>query len=299
MASDYLRAAMAPFRVEGATAHDTELRMDYPHGGQVRLYGADNPDALRGIYLDGVVLDEYADMDPRVSSEGSPRARRPHRLGGVHRHAARPRRFLRAVAPRAGRARLVFADAQGQRTRLIPAAELELARAISPTTSMPRSSSARSTPRWSAPITAAHRARRGRAAHRPRAARSGRAGVDRLDLGVRDATAIWFAQAIGREVRLIDYYEASASIGHYVREIVARPYAYAGHIVPHDAQARELGAGKSRLEVLAAWAQQRHAPPMHRIEDGINGCRVFIPKCWFDAGEVRAAWTRLSISVGV
>ena len=43
--------------------------MDYPNGGQVRLFGADNPDALRGIYLDGVVLDEYADMDPRVWSE--------------------------------------------------------------------------------------------------------------------------------------------------------------------------------------------------------------------------------------
>src|SRR5882672_7866937 len=45
------------------------LRADYPGGGQVRLYGADNADAMRGIYLDGIVLDEYADMDPRVWSE--------------------------------------------------------------------------------------------------------------------------------------------------------------------------------------------------------------------------------------
>jgi hypothetical protein len=43
--------------------------VDYCNGGQVRLYGADNPDAMRGIYLDGIVLDEYADMDPRVWSE--------------------------------------------------------------------------------------------------------------------------------------------------------------------------------------------------------------------------------------
>ena len=69
VAWDYLRAAMAPARAIGASAHETELRVDYPNGGQVRLYGADNPDALRGIYLDGVVLDEYADMDPRVWSE--------------------------------------------------------------------------------------------------------------------------------------------------------------------------------------------------------------------------------------
>src|SRR2546425_12074080 len=69
VAWDYLRAAMAPLRAIGASAHETELRVDYPNGGQVRLYGADNPDALRGIYLDGIVLDEYADMDPRGWSE--------------------------------------------------------------------------------------------------------------------------------------------------------------------------------------------------------------------------------------
>src|SRR5207245_10942869 len=69
VAWDYLRTAMAPARAIGASAHETELRVDYPNGGQVRLYGADNPDAMRGIYLDGIVLDEYADMDPRVWSE--------------------------------------------------------------------------------------------------------------------------------------------------------------------------------------------------------------------------------------
>src|SRR5207302_6178968 len=71
------------------------------------------------------------------------------------------------------------------------------------------------------------------------------------DLGIRDATAIWFAQMVGREIRIIDYYEASGvDLGHYARELMAKPYAYAGHIVPHDAQAKELGTGKSRLEVL-------------------------------------------------
>jgi hypothetical protein len=69
VAWDYLRQAMAAWRPFGATTHESELRADYPNGGQVRLYGADNPDALRGIYLDGVVLDEYADMDPRMWSE--------------------------------------------------------------------------------------------------------------------------------------------------------------------------------------------------------------------------------------
>ena len=105
------------------------------------------------------------------------------------------------------------------------------------------------------------------------------------DLGIRDATAIWFAQIVGREIRIIDYYEASGvDLGHYARELMAKPYAYAGHIVPHDAQAKELGTGKSRLEVLAGLGLKGITlAPIHRVEDGINAVRVVIPRCWFDA----------------
>src|SRR5262249_4770035 len=105
------------------------------------------------------------------------------------------------------------------------------------------------------------------------------------DLGIRDATAIWFAQVIGREIRIIDYYEASGvDLAHYARALAARPYVYAGHIVPHDAQAKELGTGKNRLEVLASLGLKGlQIAPMHRLEDGINAVRVFLPKCWFDA----------------
>jgi hypothetical protein len=61
--------------------------------------------------------------------------------------------------------------------------------------------------------------------------------------------------------QIIDYYEASGvDLGHYVHEISLRPYAYAGHIVPYDAQAKELGTGKSRLEVLDSLGT-RASPP--------------------------------------
>ena len=107
------------------------------------------------------------------------------------------------------------------------------------------------------------------------------------DLGIRDATAIWFAQVIGREVHLIDYYEASGvDLGHYVREIGNRPYLYAGHILPNDVQAKELGTGKSRLEALDQLGLRNITiAPLHRFEDGINAARVFLPKCWFDAAK--------------
>src|SRR4051812_17034006 len=67
VAWDYLRHY--GLKVPGASVNETELRLDLPNGGQVRLHGSDNPDAMRGIYLDGLVMDEAADTSPRVFNE--------------------------------------------------------------------------------------------------------------------------------------------------------------------------------------------------------------------------------------
>ena len=55
--------------IPGIKYNEAELRIDLPNGSRIRLYGGDNPDTLRGIYLDGVVMDEVADMRPNVWGE--------------------------------------------------------------------------------------------------------------------------------------------------------------------------------------------------------------------------------------
>lgn len=55
--------------IPGIRFNEAELSVIFPNGSIIRLYGADNADALRGIYLDGVVLDEVADMKPNVWGE--------------------------------------------------------------------------------------------------------------------------------------------------------------------------------------------------------------------------------------
>lgn len=55
--------------IPGTVINEGELFVELPNGARIRLYGADNPDGLRGIYLDGVVLDEVADMKPMVWGE--------------------------------------------------------------------------------------------------------------------------------------------------------------------------------------------------------------------------------------
>lgn len=104
------------------------------------------------------------------------------------------------------------------------------------------------------------------------------------DLGVGDATGIWFFQKVHNEVRAIDYYETSGEgLTYYVKILKEKPYVYDEHIMPHDVRVRELGTGKSRFEVAQSLGIRpitiaRQLP----VDDGINAVRSLIPRMWFD-----------------
>ncbi len=285
VAWDYLRAAMSPLREIGASVNESELRVDYPNGGQVRLYGADNADALRGIYLDGVVLDEFADMDPRVWAEIIRPALADRKGWAVFIGTPKGRNefyklWMRSQAEPDWFSLMLKASETG----LISTDELQLARRDLSEDQYAQEFECS----FDAAIVGSYYGKLLNDAEQSKRI----CGVPydpaaqvwtSWDLGIRDSTAIWFAQIVGREIHLIDYYEASGvDLGHYVREIKNRPYHYAGHIVPHDAQAKELGTGKTRLEVLSSLGLNTTVAPWHRVEDGINGVRVMLPRCWFD-----------------
>jgi phage terminase large subunit len=104
------------------------------------------------------------------------------------------------------------------------------------------------------------------------------------DLGIGDSTAIWFVQAAGREIRLIDYYENSGvGLDHYAGVLERKGYDYAETLLPHDANHREMSNGRTRIETLRALGVARaRVLPLHGLEDGINAARVILPRCWFD-----------------
>ncbi len=66
VAWDYLRDFTRTW--PGAKHSESDLSVTI-NGGRIRLFGADNPDALRGIYFDFVVMDEVAQMRPEVWGE--------------------------------------------------------------------------------------------------------------------------------------------------------------------------------------------------------------------------------------
>jgi hypothetical protein len=114
------------------------------------------------------------------------------------------------------------------------------------------------------------------------------------DLGIGDSTAIWFTQSIGREVRIIDYYEASGEgFPHFAKTLQARPYVYSRHHAPHDIEVRELGTGRSRKETAQSLGIVFETVENLPLEDGIEAARSFISRCWFDKDKCSRGLTAL------
>lgn len=103
------------------------------------------------------------------------------------------------------------------------------------------------------------------------------------DLGIDDSMTIWFFQTVGQEIHFIDYYENSGEgLPHYAQVMQEKQYLYGKHYAPHDISVRELGTGKSRLEMAAKLGIKFTVVPMLSIEDGINAARSIFSQCWFD-----------------
>ena len=70
------------------------------------------------------------------------------------------------------------------------------------------------------------------------------------------------------------------SLDWYARALRERNHTYAPLILPHDAQARELGTGKSRVEMLEGLGFRSRIAPRLSVEDGIEAVRRLIPRMW-------------------
>ena len=122
------------------------------------------------------------------------------------------------------------------------------------------------------------------------------------DLGVDDSMTIWFMQFIGREIRVIDYYENSGmGLAHYAKILKEKPYSYGDHYMPHDANIREMSSGEhalSRVEVAEGLGIRPiivvpRARNTDAVMNGIEACRNILGSCWFDEGKCQQGITGL------
>lgn len=283
---DYAKFYARP--VPGTTVNESELRIDFPNGGQYRIVGADNPDSLRGLYGDGAALDEFGLMPPGIFSEVVRPALSDREGWALFLGTPNGKnQFYNVVQQaKAGGDEWFFAEYKASETGILKAEELASARQQMTADEYEQEYECS----FEASVKGAVFAREVQQARED--GRITRVPYDPSvlvetgwDLGVGDATAIWFFQTLSTgEVRVIDYYEnKGVGLQHYAGVIAGKPYAYGIHWGPHDIAVREFTTGRARIEVARDLGLHFRACENGRLEDGINAARMLMPKCFFDA----------------
>ncbi|MBN9410842.1 MAG: terminase family protein [Burkholderiales bacterium] len=278
--------------IPGVQYNESELRADLPNGARIRLYGADNPDRLRGLYLDGVILDEFADMRSSVWGEivrpmladrkgwavfiGTPKGHNEFYTAwqGAQDNPAWFKLRLRASA-----------------SGLIDPVELEDARRGMTDDQYEQEFECS----FEAAVAGAYYAKdiakaeeEGRITDVPYD--PGLPVFTAWDIGYSDDTAVWFWQMVRGEVRVIDYFAANGEgVEYYAKMLNARGYNYAklGKLpylwLPHDAAAKTFASGgKSTQEQFESFGYTSLIVPMLSVQDGIQAARMMMPRVWID-----------------
>ncbi len=103
------------------------------------------------------------------------------------------------------------------------------------------------------------------------------------DLGIHDATSIWFAQQGSGGPHIIDYYEErNVSLVDHIKFVLDKPYSYSEHLAPHDIMVREKSSGITLLDIARDRGLDFTVMQRDRIDDGIENVRVLLPRCTFD-----------------
>lgn len=283
---DYMKRYARPLIKQ---ANEAELQVDLINGSRIRLFGADNADAMRGLGFDGVYMDEYGDFKPSV-------------WGNVIRPALSDKQGW-AVFGGTPKGKNQFWEVL-QTARMNPKEWFHLIlkaseSGILPETELDDNRRQLSQDQYEqeyecsfeAAILGAFYGVEMRVAAEER--RIGKVDYDpslptftAWDLGYRDDTAIWWYQVLRNEIHVIDYHAVSGKGVKELSKIVTdKPYHYEKHFLPHDAKAKTLAAeGKSIIEQLGEYLgmQNMAIVPDLSLQDGIQAVRKTLPYCWFD-----------------
>ncbi len=277
--------------IPGVGFNETELRVDFPNGARLTLLSAENPDALRGIYLDLAVFDEFGMQNPRVWGEVVRPALSDREGAAVflgtpagHNHFFDLLETAKQQTEE-GSEQWYWKVVKASESGLVKDTELQAAQ----DQMTPEQYEQEYECSFTAAIIGAYYAKLltnadddGRITQVP---------YDPAypvhtawDLGINDSTAIWFAQIFrGGAIHVIDYYEnGGVGLQHYADVLNKKDYNYGDHLAPHDIEVRELGSGKSRIETAFSLGIRFKVIPRMKVADGINAARMLIPKCYFD-----------------
>jgi hypothetical protein len=290
IAWDYLLKFSKPVM---AKANQSELWVELINGARIRLFGADNADSLRGLYLDGIVLDEYADMRPRIWGEII-RPLLSDRLGwAVFIGTPKGHNAFYDIYDNATKSPDWFAKTlRASKTGLLPQSELEdAAKSMTQDQYLQEFECD-----FESSIVGAYYGKEMR--QLTDQSRITTVKFDPMfslfsawDLGYSDDTTIISYQVCHGEIHIVDYHSSNGqSIPFYTGLIKQRELdwgvSYTHHYLPHDARAKTLASGgKSIIEQLSDKIPLKclKIVPSLSLQDGIQATRMALLRCWFDA----------------
>ena len=269
--------------------NESELRCDFPNGSRITILGAENDQALRGIFLDGCVFDETQNISPVLFPEiirpsladrkgwcifiGTPKGQ--NYFYKLHKQALEEEDWWTGTY-------------KASQTKVLDDKELSAAQRVMSKDLYEQEFECS----FQAAITGSYYGKI--IEELEKSNRITEVPYDEnlktetwWDLGLKDSTAIWFVQRLQSQLRIIDYYENSGEgLDFYADILDSKHYKYDRHIAPHDIKVRELGAyGKSRLETALELGISFDVAPKLSIEDGIEMVRKTLPQCYFDKNK--------------
>lgn len=284
IAWDYIKQFTA--KIPGTRYNETELRCDLPNGSRITLLSSENAESIRGIFLDGVCIDETAQIDPKLWNEilrpalsdrkgfcyfiGTP-AGMQNFFYEIYQHAMKDDKWLAYTAP-------------VSKTKIIDQEELDAALAQMGEAKYKQEFECD----WIANIEGSiygNLVKQAEDKNRITTIEYDPAlTVNTVwDIGVGDSTAIIFFQQLGNTVRIIDYYENNREgLPHYVNIIKQKDYIYEHHYAPHDIEVTEFSIGKTRRDVAYQLGINFRILPKLPLEDGIHAAKMIMPRCYFN-----------------
>lgn len=275
--------------------NEAELSCTLPHNkAKIMLLSGENYDSIRGIYLDGCIIDEYASMTPLVWQEAV-RPTLSDRSGWcLFLGTPKGNNHFKDVydyARDGGNPEWYAAMFRASDTNLLAESELRSARDTMSEEQFLQEYQCS----FSAGIVGSYFSK-----EIEKARCDGR--IYKIpydpsllvhtawDLGINDTTAIWFFQEDRGVKRFIDYYEKSgASLPDIVRDLREKKYVYGEHLLPHDVNVRDLSTGQTRRQILRGLGLDK-LRVIQRVKykrDSIDSARRLLHKCYFDVDKCK------------
>ena len=290
IAWDYIK--QFTYGIPGIKYNETELRVDFPNGSRITLLGSENCDGIRGIYLDGCVIDEYANVNERLFPEiirpalsdrkgfcvfiGTPQGMN-NNFYELYQHAQQNTKDW------------FYFKAKASKTQIVDEEELEKAKEIMGENKFKQEFECE----WTANIEGAIYGKT--IADMENKRQIGRVPYDpslpvntSWDLGVSDHTAIIFWQQMGRSVNVIDYIEERGQgLPFFAQLVKEKDYIYQDHFAPHDIEVTDFSNGKTRREVAYQLGIRFKVVPKLPLEDGIHATTMLLPRVWIDVDHCK------------